>query len=203
MPVFRESPAFFRESGAWDASRAAPCYHAAMLRLLLLRHSKAGPHARTRDHERALIERGRDDAARIGAHIAAHGMAPKEAVHSGSKRTKETLDIAVKAMKKAIPVSVDPRLYEATADGFLEVVRSHPGKADPLLIVGHNPSMAEAARRLAATGDGVAMMRMAAKFPTSGLAIVDFDVDRWAEVEERAGRLVDFVTPAALGGRDD
>jgi phosphohistidine phosphatase len=174
-----------------------------MLRLLLLRHSKSAPHARTRDHERPLIERGREDAARIGAHIAAQGLAPKEALHSGSKRTQETVEIALKAMKKTVPVTVDPRLYEATDDAFVEVVRSYPGKADPLMIVGHNPSMAEAARRLVGTGDGVGLMRMSAKFPTSGLAIIEFDVERWSDVQERGGRLIDFVTPAALGGHDD
>lgn len=174
-----------------------------MLRLLLLRHAKAAPHARTRDHARPLIERGREDAARIGALIAERALAPREALHSGSKRTKETVEIAIKAMKKNVPVAVEPRLYEATDDAFVEAVRSYPGKADPLMIVGHNPSLAEAARRLIGTGDGVALMRMSAKFPTSGLAIIEFDAERWSDVQEHGGQLVDFVTPAAREGHDD
>jgi phosphohistidine phosphatase len=106
-------------------------------------------------------------------------------------------------MKKSAPVAVEPRLYEATDGAFVEVVRSYPGKTDPLMIVGHNPSLAEAARRLIGTGDGAALMRMSAKFPTSGLAIIAFDAERWSDIQERGGRLVDFVTPAALGGHDD
>ena len=43
------------------------------------------------------------------------------------------------------------------------------------------------------------MVRMAAKFPTSALAILDFDADHWSEVDENAGRLFDFATPASLG----
>ena len=174
-----------------------------MLRLILLRHSKAAPHTRTGDHERALTERGRDDAARLGAHIAAQGLTLATALHSGAKRTKETLDIVLKKAKLSPPVAVDPRLYEATCERFLDVVRSHPDAAAPLLVVGHNPSMAEAALRLAGAGEGGALLRMSAKFPTSGLAIIDFEADLWADIAEGAGRLVDFTTPAALGGRDD
>ena len=37
-----------------------------MKRLLIFRHAKAGPHDAKHDKERALIQRGRDDAALIG-----------------------------------------------------------------------------------------------------------------------------------------
>jgi phosphohistidine phosphatase len=39
---------------------------------------------------------------------------------------------------------------------------------------------------------------MSAKFPTAGLAVLDFPVERWEEVKEHGGRLDRFVTPAAL-----
>jgi phosphohistidine phosphatase len=173
-----------------------------MLRLLLLRHSKTMPHTRD-DHERALTERGRGDAATLGPYVAAHGLTPREAVHSGARRAKETLDIVVKTMKQPVAVAVDPRLYETTGERFLEIVRSYRAKASPLLLVGHNPSIAEAARRLAGTGEAAALAKIAAKFPTSALAVIDFEADRWSEIEEGGGRLFDYVTPAALGGRDD
>jgi phosphohistidine phosphatase len=191
------------DANALDAICTLRCYPPAMLQLLLLRHSKAAPYTRTGDHERALIERGRDDAARLGAHLAAQGLTLAEAVHSGAKRARETLEIVLGKSKLSPPVAVDPRLYEGTCERFLEVVRARPGGAAPLLLVGHNPSVAEAAHRLVGTGDGVALLQLAAKFPTSGLAIIDFDRDHWADVADGAGRLVDFVTPAALGGHDD
>jgi phosphohistidine phosphatase len=174
-----------------------------MLRLLLLRHSKATPHTRTGDHERALTERGRNDAARLGAHIAGEGIALQGALHSGARRAKETLDIVLKTIKQPVPVSTDARLYEATGERFLTVIRSRRDDASCLLVVGHNPSIAETARGLAGKGDTTALLKMAARFPTSALAIIDFEADRWSDIEGGAGRLIEFVTPAALGGRDD
>ncbi|WP_158819002.1 histidine phosphatase family protein [Methylocapsa sp. S129] len=174
-----------------------------MLRLLLLRHSKAVPFQGSGDHERALTERGRSDAARLGLYIASERLAPDLAVHSGARRTKETLAIVLGKLRPGIKASAEPSLYNAANATFLDVLRHSPDKAGTLLLVGHNPTMAEMADRLAGTGEKTAMARMAIKFPTSALAIVDFDADHWAAVDEGMGHLVDFATPASLGGRDD
>ena len=174
-----------------------------MLRLLLLRHSKAVPFTGSGDHERPLTGRGRADAARLGAFIADEKMAPQAAVHSGALRTKETLAIALTRLPHGIAVSVEPRLYEASNAAFLSVVRDGADEANTRLLVGHNPSIGEAACRLAGTGDRRTLLKMASKFPTSALAIIEFDLDRWREVDAGAGRLVHFATPAMLGADDD
>jgi phosphohistidine phosphatase len=173
-----------------------------MLRLLLLRHAKAVPFTGSGDHERALTARGRADAARLGAFIADQKIAPQAAVHSGSRRTGETLAIVLAQLKCDPPVSVEPRLYEASEAAFLSVLRRRSDAAATLLVVGHNPSLGETACQLAGTGDRSALLKMAAKFPTSGLAIIDFETDHWREIDTGAGRLVHFATPAGLGGAD-
>ena len=86
---------------------------------------------------------------------------------------------------------------------FLSVVREQADGAKTLLVVGHNPSIAETANRLAGEGSRRALAMMAAKFPTSALAIIDFKTDRWDALAPHAGRLTHFTTPAALGGDDD
>jgi phosphohistidine phosphatase len=174
-----------------------------MLRLLLLRHSKAVPFVGGSDRERALTERGKADAARLGAFIAGKGIVLQAAVHSGARRTKETLAIVLSKLQPGLQVFVEPRLYEASNATFLKALRDRPDTARTLLLVGHNPSMGEMACRLAARGDKSALAKMAAKFPTSALAIIDFDVDHWREVDEGVGRLIHFATPANLGDRDD
>ena len=171
-----------------------------MLRLLLLRHSKAVPFTGSGDHERALTARGRADAARLGAFIAGEKIAPQAAVHSGSRRTAETLAVVLAKLKCDAPVSVEPRLYEASEAAFLDVLRHGPDAAKTLLVVGHNPSLGETASRLAGTGDRAALLKMVAKFPTSGLAIIDFETDHWRAIDAGAGRLVRFATPAGLEG---
>jgi phosphohistidine phosphatase SixA len=39
---------------------------------------------------------------------------------------------------------------------------------------------------------------MEKKFPTSAVAVVDFDVGAWHEIDTHEGALSDFLTPAAL-----
>ena len=43
---------------------------------------------------------------------------------------------------------------------------------------------------------------MRSSYPTAALAILDFDIEHWAEVRKGAARLNRFVTPAALRGDD-
>jgi phosphohistidine phosphatase len=169
-----------------------------MLRLLLLRHAKATPFTGSGDHERDLTARGRADAARVGAFIAGEKIAPQAAVHSGSRRTGETLAIMLAKFKCDAPVSVEPRLYEASEAAFLGVLRHAPDAAKTLLVVGHNPSLGQTACHLAGTGDRPALLKMAGRFPTSGLAIIDFETDHWREIAAGAGRLVHFATPTGL-----
>jgi phosphohistidine phosphatase len=173
-----------------------------MRRLLLLRHAKTEPFTGSGDHERALTERGRADAARLGLYIAREKIVPDAAIHSGALRTKQTLAIVLNKLQPGVKVTAEPRLYGAADAAFLNVVRSARDKARTLLLVGHNPTMAEMACRLAGTGERTGMSKMAAKFPTSALAVLDFDVDHWREVDEGLGRLIDFATPASLGDGD-
>jgi len=174
-----------------------------MLRLLLLRHAKAVPFRGGRDHERALTERGRGDAALLGGFIAGLALAPRTAIHSGARRAKETLAIVRGRLAPGLGVSVDARLYGGADDAFLAVVRGRPDAEGSLLIVGHNPTIAEVARGLAGEGAPEALARMAMRFPTAALAVLDFEAERWSAVGEGDGRLVHFVTPASLGGEDD
>jgi phosphohistidine phosphatase len=173
-----------------------------MLRLLLLRHAKAAAHNPAKDHERALVGRGRADAERLGRFIAGQTPAIEAAIHSGARRAKETLAIVLAELPRDIPVSIEPRLYEATTNAFLNAMRDLPSAAT-ILVVGHNPSLAEAALLLAGKGEPDALRRMAAKFPTSGLAILDFKISAWPHIAAGQARLAAFITPALLDGQDE
>jgi phosphohistidine phosphatase len=173
-----------------------------MLRLMLLRHSKAVPLTGGNDHQRALTERGREDAARLGQLLAAEKFEPDAAIHSGARRTRETLAIVLAQFRSAVKESAEPKLYNASYGAFLHVARSCPDPARTVLLVGHNPTIGEVACRLSGDGDAHALAQMAAKFPTSALAVVDFQVDHWLSVGEGQGRLIRFATPASLGGTD-
>ena len=43
------------------------------------------------------------------------------------------------------------------------------------------------------------MQALAAKFPTAGLAVLDFELDDWSKVGPGLGQLRLFMTPKRLG----
>ena len=170
-----------------------------MRRLLLFRHAKAERAASgERDSERALTGRGCEDAERIGAYIARHGLAPDQALVSPSARTQETWKLAAGHFRPAPPMTSEPRIYEASADTLLSLVKNAPAQTQILLLIGHNPGMHEFATTLVASGDLETRERLREKLPAAGLAVIDFVFDDWERLRGHTGRLERFVTPKSI-----
>ena len=170
-----------------------------MRRLLLLRHAKAErSEPGTKDHSRVLIDRGRKDAAKIGAYMAAHALVPDRVLLSPAARTQETWKYAATAFHPAPAATSAERLYDATPHVILAVIKDTPAFAHTLLVVGHNPGLHELALMLIASGDIDARERLGEKLPTSGLVIIDFAFDNWSKLHPQSGRLARFVSPKSL-----
>ena len=170
-----------------------------MRRLLLLRHAKAErSEPGTKDISRALIDRGRKDAARIGAYLASHALVPDRVILSPAARTQETWKHAASAFRPAPAAMSVERLYDATPHVILAVLKDTPVAAHTLMVVGHNPALHDLALMLVASGDIDARERLREKLPTSGLVIVDFAFDNWSKLHPQSGRLERFISPRTL-----
>jgi phosphohistidine phosphatase len=170
-----------------------------MRRLLLLRHAKAErSDPGMQDLSRVLIERGRKDAAKIGAYMAGHALVPDRVVLSPSARTQETWKYASAAFKPAPAAMSAERLYDATPHDIIGVVSDSPAAAHTLMLIGHNPGLHEAALMMIASGDIDARERLRERLPTSGLVIIDFAFDDWSKLHPQSGRLERFVSPKTL-----
>ena len=174
-----------------------------MRRLMLLRHAKTENEAPSgRDQDRRLDDRGRRDAAEIGGFIAARLPFPDAVLVSPAIRARQTWDAAWAVMKDTVPpphLELLSELYGADPAQLLQTI--HAASAhDPkrLMVVGHNPGMHELALALSGSGDDAGRQALADNLPTSGLAVLDFAVDDWADVSFRRGRLVLFVSPKLL-----
>jgi phosphohistidine phosphatase len=172
-----------------------------MRRLLLLRHAKAErSEPGTKDFARVLIDRGRKDAAKIGAYMAAHALVPDRVVLSPAARTQETWKYAAAAFRPAPAAMSAERVYDATPHSILAVIKDTPASVHTLLVIGHNPGLHELAVMLIAAGDIDARERLREKLPTSGLVIIDFAFDNWGKLHPQSGRLERFVSPKTLEG---
>src|ERR1043166_8317193 len=175
-----------------------------MRRLMLLRHAKSDwSRAGARDHERTLAPRGREAAPRIGAYMVHHGLNPDLALCSTETRARETWDLVAKSFAQRPPVVFDERLYDASANALLEVVKETKSGTHALMLTGHNPALHDFAQRLIASGDTDARARLTEKFPTGALAVIDFAVDDWRKLHPRSGRLDRLVVPRMLEATTD
>ena len=173
------------------------------MRLMLLRHAKAEKaESGMRDRDRRLTARGRDDAARIAAHMVRHALLPERVLISSAQRTRETWECMAPAFSASLPVDYQDRLYESGTETILTAIKAAGPSASALLVIGHNPGLHDTARLLLADRGGDAHA-LDDGLPTSGLVVIDFADDGWRKLAARSGRLEAFVTPKLIkSGKD-
>jgi len=170
-----------------------------MKRLILLRHAKSSwDDSRLEDFDRPLAARGKRAADAMAEYLAGEGLVPDLVLCSAARRTVATWKRLAPKLGGTVAVRIEPALYLADAHTLLDRVRSAPAEASRVLLIGHNPGMHALARFLSGAGDEDALARLAAKFPTAALAVIDFDAAQWAGLGRHKGRLERFVTPKEL-----
>jgi phosphohistidine phosphatase len=168
------------------------------LTLQLLRHAKSRhDNPELADYDRPLAPRGIRAAKAMGKAIAQHGLIPELVLCSPAVRAAETWRIVSGELSKVPKTRTIEDIYDFGDGGrLLDVIRSQGGNARSLMLVGHNPSMEELARRLIGKGPEILRQQLAAKFPTGAMAVIDFRDCTWAEIAEGSGELIHFMRPA-------
>ena len=165
-----------------------------MKRLILTRHAKsAWDDPAMTDHDRPLNERGQAAAADLGQWLASRGYVPDEVFCSDAERTRKTWSGIAPALPGTPILELKPALYHAGADVMLAVLRH--GKGDTVMMIGHNPGIADFAARLVAHAP---INPEFARYPTGATLVVDFIADTWADVTYGTGATVDFVIPREM-----
>jgi phosphohistidine phosphatase len=163
-----------------------------MKRLTLVRHAKSSwKDARLADVDRPLSGRGKRDAPRVGAFLAAQGILPDIILSSPARRARKTAQLLAGQFPGVDErILCDPALYEATAEALLERVRAFDESWQHVMLVGHNPGLTEFANLLTATGvDNI---------PTCGVMAADLPVDFWSAAAAGGGSVFLYVTPKEL-----
>lgn len=165
-----------------------------MKRLILTRHAKSSwDDPLTPDHDRPLNDRGQAAAADLGQWLASRGHVPGEVLCSDALRTRKTFSGIAPALPGTPVLELKPALYHAGPDVMMAVLRH--ASADTVMMIGHNPGIAEFAARLVAHPPANGEF---ARYPTGATLVVDFDVDGWSDVTFGSGVTVDFVVPREI-----
>lgn len=164
--------------------------------LLILRHGKSDWSAGTDDYNRPLKKRGKRGAQVIAKWLQDRALTPDYVVSSPATRAIDTTRRVLQAMAlESSEIHTDERVYDASLEQLLDVLRDCSPEAERVLLVGHNPGLENLLLYLVPTppmlpDDGKLM-------PTAALASLTMP-DDWQSLSEGSARLLHLVKPSAL-----
>jgi len=149
-----------------------------------MRHAKASKEEVYHvDFERPLTERGKKDAVDMALRLANLSIRPNSIISSPARRTSKTAKIVAEVLNiDSAHISFDSQIYEASTDDLLCAIRHGKNESNCILLIGHNPSI---------TGlIGVLTDTFSDSLPTSGIAIIELDIEVWKLTNKRTGKLL-------------
>ena len=161
-----------------------------MPRLLLMRHAKSSwSDPRMSDHDRPLNKRGHAAAPRMGRWLQEQGMRPERIFASTANRANTTAKLLAETFEDPPQVENFRDLYHATPDEMIDVLATHGGDAEVVMLVAHNPGIE----------DFISEMTTKIEFcPTAVIAVIDFEVPWIDLLVEAKGSLQSLWRPKEL-----
>jgi phosphohistidine phosphatase len=147
--------------------------------LILLRHAKSDWSGGEADLDRPLAKRGRRQAPESGRWLAENIPGIDLAVVSPARRARSTWDLVAAELDLTPETRFDDRVYAASGDELLTLVRALSDDLDTVILVGHNPGLEDLASLL--TGEWTPM-------PTSALAVITL-TGSWSSVTLKSAAL--------------
>lgn len=146
-----------------------------MKTLYLLRHAKSSwDDASLPDRDRPLEARGERDAARMSKRWSQGNKKPDLIMSSPAARSTTTAKVFAHDLDyKTRNIWIDDRLYDATEASLIAVIEALDDKLDRVMLVGHNPGLAELAHHF---DSGITHM------PTCALAECRFEAMSWVGI---------------------
>jgi len=170
-----------------------------MLTLSLLRHAKSSwNNPALPDRERPLATRGVTDAPLMGKAMAERGIDPELVLCSSARRTRDTLDLVLPELRVEPKIVYVDALYHASPEEMLEMLHGIQPGANRVMLVGHNPEIQAFALDLVGSGPKHFRDRLRTKYPTAGLAVINFVSGLWKSVSVNSGTLNLFLSPRDL-----
>ncbi len=159
-------------------------------RIIIMRHAKSSwTSGATTDHQRPLNKRGRRAAPRIAARLRDLGWIPDLVIASDSERTRETWQRMQAEFPQPIAEHFSSDFYHGGLDAIASACTTLTEDTSTLLVLGHNPGWEYAVADL-----GGQWVRMT----TANAALLESDLDDWAETMDANWTLVDVLRPKEL-----
>jgi phosphohistidine phosphatase len=163
-----------------------------MKTLYVVRHAKSSwEDMSLSDHDRPLLPIGEKKTKRIVNYLKGKGVLPDLFISSSATRAYETARIIAKGLGYPEEKIVkEPNLYHASDDDILKELYGLDNDIDSVMIFGHNPTLTYFVNRY--------LDHTIFNLPTSGLAGIVFETDKWEKIGGAKNHIQFFVTPKML-----
>jgi phosphohistidine phosphatase len=158
-----------------------------MKNLIIIRHAKA-EQSSGRDFDRNLMEKGHKDATLMAGRLLNLGYKIDKIFSSPSVRTVQTTaHFASDHNVNTENIKYFDKLYLGDTLAITEAVCWLKENINTLAVVGHNPGVSNFTNDI--TGSDIDDL------PTSGIAIIEVDMNDWENFEGASKKLVKVLTP--------
>jgi phosphohistidine phosphatase len=162
------------------------------MNLWVIRHAKSSwADESQQDFDRPLKRRGQKDGKRMISWMREQDAKPQQIISSDAARTRATAEFVREGFGlPADRLRFDHRLYAASVDVQLAVLREVPQGVAAVALVAHNPESTEFVNALVG-------QQVIEKLPTFGVAMLNVRVP-WSEATLGCATFIALQTPKAL-----
>ena len=157
--------------------------------LTLVRHAKSSwDYEELSDFERPLNERGRRDAPQMAQRANKLLGRPDRLVSSPALRAITTAHVFAESMGLALEeIVLQPRIYEATPQTLVQILRLLDDADPHVMLFGHNPGFSQLANLLAPCPFD--------EMPTCAVVQLALDIAQWRDAAPGQGKLRHYLFP--------
>ena len=157
-----------------------------------MRHAKSDwDDSSLSDFDRPLNKRGKKAAPFMGKEIKKREALPDIIISSPANRAKNTTKLFVEACKFEKEIIFEKDFYFGYIEDIFKIIKSNSSSINKIMVVGHNPTWEDLVSRLSKNNPYVTM-------PTAAIASINFDINKWSELNFGTGTLEWLLKPKEL-----
>ncbi|MCD2258680.1 SixA phosphatase family protein [Psychroserpens luteolus] len=154
-----------------------------MKTIILVRHAKSSWEYDVSDQERPLKKRGINDASLVANAFTERLLVPDIVYSSPANRALSTCKIFMKILKiETDLLKIHADLYDFGGENVINFIKKLDEDYQKVMIFGHNHAFTSICNIF---GD-----KFIDNLPTSGLVVIDFDVNSWSEISHGTTRFM-------------
>ncbi len=169
-----------------------------MKTLYIARHAKSSwEDVHVSDHDRTLIPIGKKRTKKVARWLKEHKIFPDRIISSTAIRAYKTARLLAQGIGfSEEKIEKEASFYNADSEDIMEYLYALPNTVDKVMVVGHNPTFTELVNLFLEENKWIDNL------PTSGVAAIRFETDKWDELELAEHQVEFLITPKMVNEED-